>query len=160
MGRDSYKILLWIQNIPGTYETVLSCDGERVQSETKEYIYLFQELTSQQLDGYRTPTLSLRIKRMSRLRVVSEKPCMTLLSGLFEQKDKSGRRICYRALIVGAKNREEECALLIKESNLYGCSISEEDESVLKKKDRNPFIIIVVITLIIVLIWILIVQKM
>lgn len=149
-------IILWIQNTPNTNKTVLSRNGAQISSDTGEYDKLFKNLTSQSLDKYSVLTISLK-----RLSLCNVKHRLTFLSGHFEQKDKSNRRICYRALIIDAKDKEEECLLLVQESNLYGCSISEEDKIALKKKSIVfKFIVITLIIILILLIWILNTLKM
>ena len=128
--------ILWIQNIPETYETVLSYNGTRLQSGTSKYITIFEKLTSVNLEKYTvlTPTLKRFSQGKSRIRGIEHQ--VTFVSGHFEQTDQSDRRICYRALIIDAENEKNECSLLNNEAQLSNCTISEADQGKLKKK-RN-----------------------
>lgn len=123
-------IILWIQNVPDTNESVLSRNGEPFQPGSSEYINNFKCVTELNLDDSRslTPTVKRYTRQKHNLRA-------TFLSGHFIQKDEHGRLICYRAVIKNASNEEAELDLLKKEAAKYGCSISEEDQCALKKKD-------------------------
>jgi hypothetical protein len=150
MNANSSTIVLWIQNSPDTYQTILSHNGKQIQSGTSEYLKLFEQLNSQSLERYRVLTETIK-----RLTLRNKEHRLTFISGHFEQTDKSNRKICYLALVVDAKNKEEECSLLVNESNLYGCSICEENKMALKKKDISfSLVIILIIFVIVLLIWI------
>ena len=130
MNDNLPRIILWIQNTPNLQKTVLSDNGKELKSGSTKYITLFNILTKIELEKYNvlTPTL----KRYSYLSKESKKH--TFLSGHFQQTDESNRQICFRAFIINAKNKNEECRLLEEEARRYGCSISEEDQKALKKK--------------------------
>lgn len=53
-------IILWIQNTPNAYKTVLSRNGTQISSDTSKYEKLFKILTSQSLDKYSVLTASLK----------------------------------------------------------------------------------------------------
>ena len=148
--------ILWIQNIPDTYETVLSFNGTRLQSGTSKYIKVFEKLTSLNLVKYSilTPTLKRYTQGESRIRKNEQR--ITFVSGYFEETDQSDRKICYRALINDAENKEEECLLLIKEAKLYGCTISETDQTAFKKEFSKSILITLAVIIIIILIFIII----
>lgn len=152
MNTSINTIILWIQNTPDTYQTVLSYNGKQLKSGTSEYIKVFENLTSINLEKYTVLTNTLR-----RLNLHFQKHRSTFISGHFQQTDKSNRKICYRALIIDAKNKEEECHLLVKEASLYGCSISEEDKIALKKKRICSKIVVILLIVIIIIssLWIL-----
>lgn len=159
MEKSLSKITLWIQNIPETFETVLSLNGQRLQSGTSKYIKEFANLTSIDLERYTilTPTLKRLTQDKSRIRKIKDR--VTLVSGHFVETDKSDRKICYRALIINAANEEEECSLLTNEARLYGCTIPETDKEALKKKSFNKglaitFAAILILILILSIIWI------
>ena len=158
MEKSLSKITLWIQNIPETFETVLSLNGQRLQSGTSKYIKEFAKLTSIDLERYTilTPTLKRLTQDKSRIRKIKDR--VTLISGHFVETDKSDRKICYRALIIDAENKEEECSLLTNEAQLYGCTISETDKAAFKKKSYNKllaisFTAIIILILILFQIW-------
>lgn len=132
MDKNTPTIILWIQNTPETYETILSFNGTALQAGSSQYIKYFEKLTSKDLQKYTNLTSS--VKRLSENRSIQRNCRSTYLSGHFVQTDNSDRQICYRALIIDAKDNEEVCSLLEKEALLYGCSISEEDKLALKKK--------------------------
>lgn len=151
MNTNSSTIVLWIQNSPETYQTILSYNGKQIQSGTSEYLKLFEQLNSQSLERYRVLTETIK-----RLTVRNKEQRLTFISGHFEQTDKSNRKICYLALVVNAKNKEEECSKLVNESSLYGCTICEENKMALKKKNISfRLVIILIIFIIILFIWIL-----
>ena len=151
MNANGSSIVLWIQNSPDTYQTILSRNGKQIQSGTSEYVRLFEKLNSQNFESYRVLT-----KTIKRLTLRNKGHRLTFISGHFEQTDKSNRKICYLALVVDAKNKEEECSLLVNESNLYGCSICEKNKMALKKKDISfSLVTIFIIFIIVLLIWIL-----
>lgn len=135
------KTTLWIQNIPETFETVLSLNGRRLQSGTSQYIKEFEKLNKVDLEKYTILTPSLkRFTYKNRFRKIGHR--ITFVSGHFVETDQSDRRICYRALIIDAKNKEEECSLLTNEAQLYGCTISETDKAAFKKKSFNNMLAI------------------
>lgn len=135
------KTTLWIQNIPETFETVLSLNGIRLQSGTSQYIKEFEKLNKVDLEKYTILTPSLkRFTDKNRNRKIGRR--ITFVSGHFVETDQSDRRICYRALIIDAENKEEECSLLTNEAQLYGCTISETDKAAFKKKSFNNMLAI------------------
>ena len=155
------RTTLWIQNIPETFETVLSLNGRRLQSGTSQYIKEFEKLNKVDLERYTilTPTLKRLTQDKSRIREIEHR--ITFVSGHFVETDQSDRRICYRALIIDAENKEEECSLLTNEAQLYVCTISENDKDEFKKKNYNKLlaisftaIIILILILILSIIWI------
>ena len=158
MEESNTTTILWIQSIPDVFQTVMTCNGELLQPGSSRYINLFSRLTSQDLQKYKA--LSSTLKRLTLHRsMLSKRKRVTFLSGHFTQKDASDRLICYRALIVNAEDEEQECEKLIQEAEIYGCTITEEDKSLLRNKDNrySTFIIIyILITLfIIITIWII-----
>ena len=154
MKKNSSRITLWIQNIPETFETVLSLNGRRLPSGTSQYIKEFEKLNKVDLEKYTILTPSLkRFTDKNRIRKIGHR--ITFVSGHFVETDQSDRRICYRALIIDAENKEEECSLLTNEAQLYGCTISETDKAAFKKKSYNKLLAIS-FTAIIILILILI----
>lgn len=149
MENSLSKTILWIQNIPETFETVLSQNGTRLQSGTSQYIKVFEKLTSLDLEMYTilTPTLKRFTRGKSKIRKIEHRS--TFVSGHFVETDQSNRKICYRALIIDAENKDEECSLLTKEAQLYGCSISETDKAAFKKKSYNKALAITLTALLI-----------
>lgn len=156
MENSISNIVLWIQNIPETYETVLSQNGTRLQSGTSQYIKVFEKLTSLDLGKFTilTPTLKRFTQGKNKIRKIDQR--MTFVSGHFVETDQSNRKICYRALIIGAKNKEDECSLLTNEAQLYGCTISKTDKVAFKKKSINKGMAItfIAILILILIIWI------
>ena len=159
MKKNSSRITLWIQNIPETFETVLSLNGRRLQSGTSQYIKEFEKLNKVDLEKYTilTPSLKKFTQDKNRIRKIEHR--ITFVSGHFVETDQSDRRICYRALIINAANEEEECSLLTNEARLYGCTIPETDKEALKKKSFNKglaitFAAILILILILSIIWI------
>ena len=141
MKKKLSKTTLWIQNIPETFETVLSFNGSRLQSGTSQYIKVFEKLNKVDLEKYTILTPSLkRFTDKKRIRKIEHR--ITFVSGHFVETDQSDRRICYRALIIDAENKEEECSLLTNEAQLYGCTISETDKAAFKKKSFNNMLAI------------------
>lgn len=135
------KTTLWIQNIPETFETVLSLNGIRLQSGTSQYIKEFEKLNKVDLEKYTILTPSLkRFTVKNRIRKTEHR--ITFVSGHFVETDQSDRKICYRALIIDAENKEDECSLLTNEAQLYGCTISETDKAAFKKKSFNNMLAI------------------
>lgn len=149
MENSLSKTILWIQNIPETFETVLSQNGTRLLSGTSQYIKVFEELTSLDLEKYTilTPTLKRFTQGRSEIRKIEHRT--TFVSGHFVETDQSDRKICYRAMIIDAENKDEECSLLTKEAQLYGCSISETDKAAFKKKSYNKALAITLTALLI-----------
>lgn len=158
MENSLSNTILWIQNIPETFETVLSFIGSRLQSGTSQYIKVFEKLNKVDLEKYTILTPSLkRFTDKNRIRKIGHR--ITFVSGHFVETDQSDRRICYRALIIDAKNKEEECSLLTNEAQLYGCTISETDKAAFKKKSFNnmlaiTFSAIIILILILILIFV------
>ena len=153
------RTTLWIQNIPETFETVLSLNGRRLQSGTSQYIKEFEKLNKVDLERYTilTPTLKRLTQDKSRIRKIKDRA--TLVSGHFVETDKSDRQICYRALIINAANEEEECSLLTNEARLYGCTIPEADKEALKTQSFNKglattFAAILILILFLIIIWV------
>lgn len=142
MANSLSNTILWIQNIPETFETVLSQNGRRLQSGTSQYVKVFEKLTSVDLEKYTilTPSLKRYTRDKSRIRKIEHR--ITFVSGHFVETDQSDRKICYRALIIDAENKEEECSLLTNEAKLYGCTISEPDKAAFKKKSYNKLLAI------------------
>lgn len=152
---ENSKVFLWIQRTPDTFQKVLSCNGEKIQPNTSRYNNIFELITSQEITHYKdlTSTLKRLTKKKYRINTENcfmgnEKHRMTFLSGNYEETDKSNRKICYYALIVDAKDNEDECALLVKESKLYGCSLSDDDIIALKKRIDNKQIVILFLILV------------
>ncbi len=159
MENSLSKTILWIQSIPETFETVLSLNGKRLQSGTSQYIKVFERLTSLDLEKYTilTPTLKRFTQGKSIIRKIDHR--ITFVSGHFVETDQSDRKICYRALIIDAENKEEECSLLTNEAQLYGCTISETDKTAFKKKSVKRglaiiFLAVIILILISSILWI------
>ncbi len=148
------KTTLWIQNIPETFETVLSLNGLRLQSGTSQYIKEFEKLNKVDLEKYTILTPSLkRFTYKNRIRKIEHR--ITFVSGHFVETDQSDRRICYRALIIDAENKEDECSLLTNEAQLYGCTISETDKAAFKKKSFNKMLAITFSAIIILILFLI-----
>lgn len=173
---ENSKVFLWIQRTPDTFQKVLSCNGEQIQPNTSRYNNIFDLITSQDITDYKDLTSTLRKITKKKYKINSENCCidngkhrMTFFSGNYEETDKTNRKICYYALIVDAKDSEEECDLLVKESKLYGCSISDGDVIALKKKriDNKQIVVLFLIlatiflisTIIFLILWIQNTQK-
>lgn len=137
---ENSNTILWIQNIPETFETVLSFNGSRLQSGTSQYIKVFEKLNKVDLEKYTILTPSLKRFTQDKSKKIDHR--ITFVSGHFVETDQSDRRICYRALIIDAENKEEECSLLTNEAQLYGCTISETDKAAFKKKSFNKMLAI------------------
>lgn len=142
MENSLSNTILWIQNIPETFETVLSQNGSRLQPGTSQYVKVFEKLTSVDLEKYTilTPSLKRYTRDKSRIRKIEHR--ITFVSGHFVETDQSDRKICYRALIIDAENKEKECSLLTNEAKLYGCTISEPDKAAFKNKSYNKLLAI------------------
>ena len=149
------QTILWIQDAPNSHETILSVDEVQIKSGTSKYISIFDKLIARDIEKYKVLTSS--VKRLTEYSKGKKKG--TFLSGYFLETDGSNRRICYRALIIDAKDREEECFLLEKEARLYECHISEEDRIALKKKSKS-FVLILLLIFIIICLWIYLNLKM
>ena len=155
------KIILWIQSVPETNETILSVNGSTLQPGSSKYLKCFAAVTSKDLQKY--ATLSPTLKRLTVTKSHFFKPThrYTYLSGHFTQKDSSNRLICYRSLIIDASDETQEWNLLEKESKLYGCTLSDEDKDAIKKKNNNHnYVIVLIILLTLITIWIIISQRM
>ena len=154
MENSLSNTILWIQNIPETFETVLSFNGSRLQSGTSQYIKVFEKLNKVDLEKYTILTPSLkRFTYKNRIRKIEHR--ITFVSGHFVETDQSDRRICYRALIIDAENKEEECSLLTNEAQLYGCTISETDKAAFKKKSFNKMLAITFSAIIILILFLI-----
>ena len=168
---ENSKVFLWIQRAPDNFQKVLSCNGEKIQPNTSRYYDIFELITSQEITHYKDLTSTLKRLTKKKYKINSENCCMdnekhrmTFFSGNYEETDKSNRKICYYALIVDAKDIEDECALLIKESKLYGCSLSDDDIIALKKKrtdNKQIFVLVLILvtiflisTIIFLILWI------